>query len=119
MIFNVATDFSKTPGGRYIEQGSYSGEYFRENYLKPIYDFCLEKDDELTINLDGGYGYGSGFLEEVFGGMVREGYDGEIMLRKINIITKDQPELEDKIVLYIKNAMKSEKKSKKRIKKIK
>ena len=112
MDLNVVKQFTDLPGGRYISQGPNSGEEFRENYLRPVYDYCLENDENLTINLDDGYGYSSGFLEEAFGGMVREGYDGKVMLKKIKIISNDQPSLETQITNYIKEAIKEKKKVK-------
>ncbi len=112
MELNVVKEFTDIPGGRYIEQGSHSGEEFRDNILRPKYDYCLANDEKLIINLDGGYGYGSGFLEESFGGMVRMGYDGKKMLKKMVIITEDEPGLEDKIKNYINEAIKVNKKNK-------
>lgn len=61
------TDFTKYPGPRYIKLGSNSGEEFREKYLIEK----LKQDPEVIVNLDGVLGYGSSFLEEIFGGVVR------------------------------------------------
>lgn len=61
------TDFTKYPGPRYKALGSNSGEEFRETYLIP----ALKTDPKVSVNLDGVLGYGSSFLEEIFGGMVR------------------------------------------------
>lgn len=61
------TDFTKYPGPRYVALGPNSGEEFRENFLIK----ALEKDSEVKVNLDGVLGYGSSFLEEIFGGIVR------------------------------------------------
>lgn len=67
-MFNVkVTEFTKYPGPRYIALGPNSGEEFREQYLVN----ALKKDPEVSINLDGVLGYGSSFLEEIFGGIVR------------------------------------------------
>lgn len=67
---NIAKDFSKYPGGRYHTDGPYSGEKFREEILAP----SLDNNEIVTIDLDGALGYGSSFLEEAFGGLVRLGY---------------------------------------------
>lgn len=61
------TDFTKYPGPRYISLGDNSGEEFREKYLIE----ALKDDPEVSVNLDGVLGYGSSFLEEIFGGIVR------------------------------------------------
>ncbi|MBE8232378.1 MAG: STAS-like domain-containing protein [Endozoicomonadaceae bacterium] len=60
-------DFTKYPGPRYIALGPNSGEMFREQYLIET----LKSHAEISVNLDGVLGYGSSFLEEIFGGIVR------------------------------------------------
>ena len=64
----IAKEYSKTPAGRYYSDGSYTGERFREEFLYP----ALTKNDEVEIELDDTLGYGSSFLEEAFGGLIRE-----------------------------------------------
>lgn len=72
ITINIATDYTKTPGGRFISEGEYSGQDFREKVLKPKFLQALENNDQLTVILDGGYGYATSFLEEAFGGLARE-----------------------------------------------
>jgi hypothetical protein len=72
----IAKDFSDVPLGRYPSDGKFSGERFREEFLKP----ALQKD-KVTVNIDGTEGYGSSFLDEAFGGLVRKGYYTEPELR--------------------------------------
>ena len=67
VLLNVAKDFSRYPGGRYRAKSRNSGEDFRERLLLP----ALRAGD-VTVVLDGVRGYGSSFLEEVFGGAVRQ-----------------------------------------------
>ncbi len=69
-VINIAKDFSRYPAGRNIGDGPWSGAKFREEYLIP----ALEKDCDVEVILDGTRGYGSSFLEEAFGGLVRRGY---------------------------------------------
>lgn len=82
---SLARDFTKFPAGRYKEDGPYSGELFRETYLAP----ALESDEPISIDLDGARGYGSSFLEEAFGGLVRLGFPAERILAKISLISRD------------------------------
>lgn len=81
---SIAQDFSRTPGGRYIRLGRYSGEEFREKFLIPH----LSKGEELSILLDGTAGYGSSFLEEAFGGLVRQGYSMSFLKQHMNVVAE-------------------------------
>jgi len=65
-IIRVASDFSKTPGGRFRSMGPKSGEEFRD-----IVAASLARGEAVTVVLDGVEGYGSSFLEEAFGGLAR------------------------------------------------
>ena len=114
MLLKVSKVFSECPGGRYESQGPYSGEEFRNNYLIPTYDICRERQENLIVDLDGGYGYGCGFIEESFGGMVRCGYSGKELLKNIEYISEDEIGLPDKIRNYIKEADKNKKQVQKR-----
>lgn len=81
----VAKEFSKHPAGRYQSDGPYSGEQFREKYLfKP-----LAKNEQVIVDLDGARGYGSSFLEEAFGGLVRRGIPAEKVLEYLKIISRN------------------------------
>lgn len=64
-------DFARSPGGRYASDGPYSGELFRDQVLVPELAKAIEAKDVLVVELDGTSGYGSSFLEEAFGGLVR------------------------------------------------
>ncbi len=66
---NIAKDFSRYPSGRYMSDGLYSGEEFREKMLVP----ALKDHDKVIVILDGVNGYPSAFTEEVFGGLIRKG----------------------------------------------
>ena len=63
----VADDFSKEPGGRHASDGPFSGETFRGVLLK-----AFRAKGPGVIELDGVRGYGSSFLDEAFGGLIRE-----------------------------------------------
>lgn len=68
IMISIAKDFSRFPAGRFFSDGPYSGEKFREEFLiEPI-----KKGEEIVVDLDGVAGYGSSFLEEAFGGVVRK-----------------------------------------------
>lgn len=100
----VAERFSEYPAGRYRKDGSYSGEVFREDLLIPL----LNKHDEVHIDLDGAMGYGSSFLEEAFGGLVRVHKLSSSKLKKqLRFKSNEEPLLIDEIWLYISDAEKA------------
>jgi len=65
----IAEVFTKFPAGRFRTDGNYSGERFRDDFLFP----ALKKYSKVIVQLDGVRGYGSSFLEEAFGGLLRNG----------------------------------------------
>ena len=99
IIINIAKDYTKTPGGRFIHEGDYSGEDFRKSILLPAFKKAIETDSTLIVILDGGYGYPPSFLEEAFGGLVRETKDSRV--QDIIIISEEEPSQIKKIKGYI------------------
>lgn len=99
----IAKEFTDTPGGRTPKEGEFSGEVFRELILQPIYKENLDKNEILTINFDGCYGFGTSFLEEAFGGLVRK-YKYRDVLKHINLISNDDETILENIPKYIKAA---------------
>lgn len=66
-IIVIGRDFSTTPSGRYRDDGPFSGAVFRDDRLVP----ALRENDRVVVDISGVEGYGSSFLEEAFGGLVR------------------------------------------------
>lgn len=99
----IATDFSNTPGTRYICEGSHSGEEFLYEILLPRFQEAKSKNATLEINFDDCYGYATSFLEESFGGLVRE-VQKKGILDNITIISRDDSSLNDLIVKYVRSA---------------
>ncbi|REC88720.1 STAS-like domain-containing protein [Pantoea ananatis] len=96
----LSKTLSSIPFGRYKSDSSSSGQHLREDHLVP----ALEKYDLVNLELDGPSTCGSSFLEEAFGGLVREhGYDIDVLLSKLNIIS-DKPFLTEQAIRYIKGA---------------
>ncbi len=87
-VFNVAKDFSAYPGGRYRKDGPHSGEELRDILVTLLRDVS-NSGDRLVIMLDGTMGYGASFLEEAFGGLVREcGYSKD-QLQELMVLRAD------------------------------
>lgn len=102
IMINVVSDFTDSPGGRYIKEGPFSGELFRQKILLPKYKEAVETNTELIINLDGCYGYATSFIEEAFGGLARELKDRNI-LKRIQFVSQDEPGLIALIEKYVAN----------------
>ena len=99
-VLNIATDFSEFPAGRYITDGPFSGEAFRENFLLP----ALKANQVIAIELDDAMGFGSSFLEEAFGGLVRlHGFSPDFIKSHIHLVTS-RPYLITEIHGYLEDA---------------
>lgn len=84
-------DFSRSPGGRFAAQGPASGEEYRRKILIPALDVAIRGGDTLTVELDGTSGYGSSFLEEAFGGIVREQvFSPAEINRTLKVVAQDE-----------------------------
>lgn len=99
------------PGPRFKKLGPQSGEDFKQHLYTTLIEFYGEdfkknKNIPIVIDLDGTRGYGSSFLEEGFGGLLRMGVPYAI-IQLFKIKTNEEPELEDEIKFYIEDARRS------------
>jgi hypothetical protein len=83
----LVADHAPSPGGRYITDGPFSGEWFREKVLGPALGAAIQTGEKLIVELDGTSGYGSSFLEEAFGGLIRTRAFEPAKVRETLIIT--------------------------------
>jgi len=97
---DVARDFTNRPFGRYRDDGDRSGEVFREKKLVP----ALRKYDHVTVDLGGTNVYGSSFLEEVFGGLVRAGFTQAELKQKLTVLHDKLPSVVIEAERYIQEA---------------
>tara|TARA_R110002012_G_scaffold210271_1_gene380898 strand:- start:2191 stop:2532 length:342 start_codon:yes stop_codon:yes gene_type:complete len=94
----ISTDFSKTPGPRYEKEGKHSGEVFRNTILAPKVKQALKEGKGIVVNLDGTAGFGTSFLEEAFGGLVREDKIPFKDLKKhLSIVSEEETYLKEDI----------------------
>lgn len=83
ITIDVAAKFSPLPFGRYLSDGSNSGTRFRDMVLEKA---LTETDEAIVLDFSKvRIGVGSSFLEEAFGGLVRDGYDAEELKRRIQV----------------------------------
>lgn len=101
----IATDFSYSPGPRYIKEGKHSGELFRQQLLSSKIKEAIQSNKELIVDLDGTNGYGTSFLEESFGGLIRiDKIEYESIVKILKIISKEEDYLEEDVLSYMKDA---------------
>lgn len=98
---NIATQYTRSPAGRFRSDGPFSGERFRDELLLPAFK---DSADLVEVNLQGVLGFGSSFLEEAFGGIVRHGFIGRDELINRLIIRSDVNTYERRIKKYINDA---------------
>ena len=100
---SIARDFSRYPAGRFRTDGDASGEAFRDDCLVK----ALDRFEQVEVIFDGVAGFGSSFLEEAFGGLVRERHMDESLLDGRLKISTTEHDLEDFVRLalrYIREA---------------
>ena len=103
MTLKIAEEFSELPGPRFKHEGAHSGEEFRQRLLKPKFDQAEASRKKLLVDLDGGFGYATSFLEEAFGGLARE-YSPERVLKVLEFKSEEEPYLSSDIDRYIREA---------------
>ena len=96
---SIARNFNEFPAGRIPDDGPNSGQRFRDELLAPALKDAIKNKYKLEIDLDGTMGYGSSFLDEAFGGLIREHHlSKDEILNHIKII--------DSRIIYEKLAVK-------------
>jgi hypothetical protein len=90
ITLSIADKFSRYPGPRYRKDGPFSGEQFRDEQLIPAMRQAIESNDILIVTLDDVAGYGSSFLEEAFGGLLRQGFTIEQLAQHLDIHAKTE-----------------------------
>ena len=107
---NIAKDYTPAPGPRYEREGDWSGELFRKNIFFPLMNQAINEDKMLIVDLDGTAGYGTSFLEEIFGGLIREhNLDYDKILQHLEIKSDEEDYLKDDINIYLNEAKEQKK----------
>lgn len=85
VTIRIADDFSKTLGGRTRRRSDFSGEEFRTKHLIP----ALKRGVPVKVIMDGTTGYPSSFIDEAFGGLIREGLHIEHLREQLRVTAED------------------------------
>lgn len=88
-IVKVLSDFSESPGPRYCKQGPDSGEQFYHDILNGKFFNAYQKNEILTLDLDGTDGYMSSFIDEAIGNLVYD-FSGDIVSRYLQIVSNEE-----------------------------
>jgi hypothetical protein len=88
---NLELDFSRFPAGRYRKDGPSSGQRFREDFLLPRLAESRKTGEKVKIVFDNVAGLPSSFLEEAFGGVIREMNDMSAVefLGRLDLVDSD------------------------------
>ena len=97
---DIGREFSRYPAGRTAKDGDYSGQVFLKKFLIP----ALTKGSNVKILLDSALSYGSSFLEEAFGGLIRdEIITPEEFYSRVEFVSSDEYLLAE-VASYVKDA---------------
>ncbi|MGI9311416.1 MAG: STAS-like domain-containing protein [bacterium] len=99
-VIDVAKQFSARPYGRHLIDGDHNGEAFRKELLAD----AIKSHPHVTVDLSGSYYYGAAFLEEAFGGLVRDNFSKDELDRKLEIVHRTLPSIAAQARLYIQEA---------------
>ena len=94
---DIGKDFSRYPAGRTTAYGPYSGEAFREKFLRSP----IAKGQHVVVLMDSAVGYGSSFLDEAFAGLVRVGVASATRLRELLTLRSEDDSLIDEVWTYV------------------
>ena len=101
----ILTDFSPCPGPRYRKEGANSGEEFRETVLLEKIKQAIAEKKKLVVDLDGCFGFGTSFIEESFGGLIRVNHlEYDDIICALEIISNEQKYLKENIFRDLKKA---------------
>ena len=102
---SIAKDFSRIPGARFPKEGDFSGQEFRTQILLPNLQKAINDKDKLQIILDGTAGLGTSFLEEAFGGLIRnDDIEYGVLMNTLEIVSKEDEDYIEEIFQYLKEA---------------
>jgi len=108
ITYKIAIQFSRTPSARNELEGKNPGVKLRQ-IITPLIRECIRNKQKFFVDFDGAAGYGTSFLEEVFGGLIRvEHFKYSDLKNTLRFISKEEPDLIDECWEYIDDAHENE-----------
>lgn len=99
--YNFIKEYTEFPGGRFERLGDYSGEDFREKVLRIFF----QNNERIEIDATGIVtSFSPSFLDESFGKLAKE-YGLKKFNETIKLFSKDNPNLNDKMMYYVNRAV--------------
>lgn len=83
---DFASEYTCFPGGRYRQDGPYSGEEFRERFLEPFF----ESSDRIIVDINRVIGIPYSFIDEAFGKLASK-FGADIVRAKLEIESSHNP----------------------------
>jgi hypothetical protein len=104
-VINIAKDFSPVLGARNYADGSFTGEQFFDQLLRPKYIEATESNEKLKIILDGTEGMASSFINEAFRRLGNE-FGADNVWQNLLLVSDEAP----RYIVKIKDAIYGKKK---------
>lgn len=99
---HIASEWSRSPTGRYESDGKSNATDFKKKFITPN----LKHYRYFLIDLDGTDGYGSSFLEEAFGGLIRDRLvEKSEFFDRFSFKSDEDPSFIDEIRSYVNEAI--------------
>ncbi|MAQ16552.1 MAG: hypothetical protein CMN30_17380 [Sandaracinus sp.] len=93
---HIAKNYSPRLGGRYVRDGKFSGEDFRDRVLRPAF----LANDKVSMNIDGTENISASFYEEALGGLVAE-FGLKAVLEKLTIVAVERGYLVPRLLRWM------------------
>lgn len=87
---NIKDDFSISPTLRHSAVSAFSGEDFYHEILNSRFKIAYERNEKLTIYLDGTEGYAPSFIDESFGNLVYD-FTLDVVKEHLEVISIEEP----------------------------
>jgi hypothetical protein len=87
----ISEEFSEDPGLRHCSISDESGEEFYHKILNNSFFEAISKNDNLTLDLDGGSGFAPSFLDEAIGNLIYD-FGLDKVKNSLKIVSNDEDE---------------------------